>query len=291
MASVRDFLTDSPAARAAATLDMGRGRAVTVWENRNDRITYEKARGHVFSLYLEGGTGTRRLDGKVEAGWPGAVCIFPDGQSSDWEITTLFRFVHLYLPDDRLRADFARIHDCDARLLDLPEVTFAEMPPLAASLRALTQATIRGDILAADAHLAEFVGALAPRPVALKGGLAPHILRRLDDWIDAHLEGPIRLSELAALTDLSSFHLHRMFRASRGMTLHAWITERRIARAKTLLSSPAPLIQIADACGFASQSHFSRAFKTATSATPAGWRRAVQDGSWPSPALPQDRLS
>lgn len=276
MTSVRDSLSASPVARAAASLDLGQGRGVTVWENRNDHISYDTARGHAFSLYLEGGTGTRRLDGKVEAGWPGAVCIFPDGQTSEWEITTPFRFVHLYLPDDHLRADFARIHDCDARLLDLPETTFAEMPKLAATLRALAGATTAGDMLSADALLAEFVMQLAPRPMALKGGLAPHTLKRLDDWIDAHLEETIRLSDLAALTDMSSFHLHRMFRASRGMTLHAWITERRIDRAKALLSGPAPLVQIADACGFASQSHFSRAFKAATSATPAGWRRAAQ---------------
>ncbi|MBL3576436.1 helix-turn-helix domain-containing protein [Rhodovulum sulfidophilum] len=47
-----------------------------------------------------------------------------------------------------------------------------------------------------------------------------------------------------------------------------------------LLSGPAPLVQIADTCGFASQSHFTRAFKAATSTTPAGWRRAVKDGPY-----------
>ncbi|WP_237400507.1 helix-turn-helix transcriptional regulator [Rhodovulum visakhapatnamense] len=277
MASVHDSLSRSPVAHAAATLDMGRGRGITIWENRNDRITYDATRGHVFSLYLEGGTGTRRLDAKGVSGWPGAVCIFPDGQTSEWEITTPFRFVHLYLPDDRLRADFARTHDCDARRFDLPEVTFAEMPALGGLLGALAGAASSGSILLADAVLAELVGGLAPRPAILRGGLAPHILSRLDEWIDAHLDEAIRLSDLAALADLSPFHLHRMFRVSRGMALHAWITERRIDRAKGLLSGPAPLVQIADACGFASQSHFTRAFKAATSTTPADWRRAVKD--------------
>ncbi|RYH00824.1 AraC family transcriptional regulator [Salipiger sp. IMCC34102] len=277
MPSVRDSLSRSPIARAAATLDLGRGRGVTIWENHDDRVTYDTARGHVFSLYLKGGTGTRRVDGTAVSGWPGAVCIFPDGQTSEWEITTPFRFVHLYLPDDRLRADFARTHECDARRMDLPEVTFAEMPALGAPLGVLAGAASSGDILLADAAIAELVGRLASRPVALRGGLAPHVLRRLDEWIDAHLDETISLSDLAVLADLSPFHLHRMFRVSRGMALHAWITERRIDRSKALLGGPDPLIEVALACGFASQSHFTRAFKAATNATPTTWRRARRD--------------
>ena len=273
MPSVRESLSRSPIARAAATLDLGRGRSVTIWEHHDDRVTYDAARGHVFSLYLKGGNGTRRLDGKWASGWPGAVCVFPDGQTSKWEITSPVRFVHLYLPDDRLRADFARTHECDARRLDLPEVTFAEMPALATPLGALAAAASSGDALLADVAIAELIGRLASRPVALRGGLAPHVLRRLDDWIDTHLDETIRLSDLAAISDLSPFHLHRMFRASRGMALHAWITDRRIDRAKALLRRPNPLIEVAMACGFASQSHFTRAFKAATNATPTTWRR------------------
>ncbi|WP_320177610.1 AraC family transcriptional regulator [Roseovarius pacificus] len=277
MPSVRDSLHCSPVARASATLDLGRGRGVTIWENHDDRVTYDAARGHVFSLYLAGGTGTRRVDGTGVSGWPGAVCIFPDGQTSEWEITTSFRFVHLYLPDDQLRADFARTHECDARRLDLPEVTFAEMPTLGAPLGTLADAASSGDIFLADAAIAELIGRLASRPVPLKGGLAQHVLRRLDEWIDAHLDETIRLSDLAALADLSPYHLHRMFRASRGMAPHAWITDRRIDRAKALLRGPDSLIEIALACGFASQSHFSRAFKAATDTTPTTWRSARQE--------------
>ncbi|WP_414831731.1 helix-turn-helix transcriptional regulator [Afifella sp. YEN Y35] len=277
MASVRDFLLGSPVARAAATLDLGGGRGVTIWENHDDRVSYDGARGHAFSLYLEGGTGTRRIDGRGARGWPGAVCIFPDGQSSDWEITTHSSFVHLYMPDDRLRADFSRIHDCDARRLDLPEITFAEMPALAGPLHALARAADAGDILFADAAMAEIVAQIGSRRISLRGGLAPHILRRIDDYIDSHLDATIRLPDLAALAGLSPFHLHRMFRASRGMALHAWITERRIDRAKELLRGTDPLVQIAAACGFSSQSHFARAFKARVATTPSAWRSATRN--------------
>lgn len=274
-ATVRTFLEGSAAARLAASMDLGAGRGVAVWENRDDRVSYTAPRGHVFSLYLDGGTGTRRLDAGAVSGRPGAVCIMPEGQNSEWEITTPFRFVHLYMPDDALRGAFAETHDCDARRLDLPELTFAEMPLLAPALATLARAAAQGDVMLADAALAELVAHLGPRSVVLRGGLSAHQLRRIDEWIDAHLEARIRLEDLARLTGLSPFHLHRMFRASRGLTLQGWITRRRIERARALLATPAPLIEIAMACGFSSQSHFTRVFKTQTTLTPDAFRTAL----------------
>ena len=274
--TVRDTLETSASARATAALSLGAAGSVAIWENRDDRVRYGGHSGHVFSLYLHGGTGTRRTDGQFGHGRPGAVCLLPEGQSSEWDITTPFRFVHLYVSDAQLRADFARIHDCDARRLDLPELTFAEHPRIAAALAGLAGAAERADLLAAEVARADLIAELATRPLVLKGGLAPHLLRRIDDWIAEHLDGPIRLGDLAALADLSEFHLHRMFRTSRGVTLQGWILAARIARAKRLLATETPLIEIALACGFSSQSHFTRAFKAETGLTPQVWREATR---------------
>lgn len=272
MTTIRDFLEGSPAARNTAFLPMGAASSVAIWENRDDRISYAAPRGHVFSYYLDGGTGTRRLDAGPRTGRPGTVCIMPEGQTSEWEITTPFRFVHLYVPDDQLRAAFALTHDCDARRMDLPELTFAEVPDLVLPLIRLAGAALRQDLLMADTAVAEVVGRLGTRQIALKGGLPTHLLRRIDDWIDAHLDQPIRLADIACLTELSPFHLHRMFRATRGLPLHGWVTNRRIARAKMMIAGPTPLIEIAGACGFSSQSHFTRVFKEQTSTTPDAYR-------------------
>ncbi len=275
MTSVRDFLEGSPSARAVAGLDLGAGRSVTIWENAHDRIRYDAPEGHAFSLYLKGGTGTRRLDAGPETGRPGTVCILPEGQGSDWEITTPFRFVHLYIPDAPLRAAFADIHDRDSRLLDLSPATFAERPLLAAPLTALAQAACAEDVLMAEAAVADLVAHLGLRPVPLSGGLSPRVLRRIDDWIDSHLDANISLADLAAVADLSPFHLHRMFRASRGMAPQAWILRKRIGRARAMLRTACPLIEIAVATGFSSQSHFTRAFRAQTGMTPTGYRRAL----------------
>ena len=276
---VRDFLAHSPAANAVTTLDLGAGRQVTIWEHRDDRVFYDGPQGHAFSLYLQGGYGTRRLDRGAGSGQPGTVCILPEGHRSNWEITTPCRFIHLYMPDDRLRSSFAAIHDRDARQLDLPEVTFAEMPGLTGPLNALAQAAMTGDRLLADTGLAELIGQLGGGcRIVLRGGLPPRLLRLLDDWIEVHLGETIRLEDLARIADLSPFHLNRMFKASKGIAPHAWITLKRIDCAKAMLRDHVPIIETALACGFSSQSHFTRTFRAHTGTTPAIFRLTYNGG-------------
>lgn len=272
--TVQDFLGHSPFAHTLARLDLGAGRAVTIWENRDDHMVYDAPLGHTFSYYLDGGTGTRRLDTGAVRGWPGAICVMPEGHRSEWEITTSFRFVHLYMPDAELRAAYAMTHDCDARRLDMRESTFVDIPAMSGPLGHLARAADTGDTLLADTALAELIAHLPNRPINLRGGLAPHVLRRVDEWIEANLEGSIRLADLARIAGLSEFHFHRMFRMSRGISPHGWITARRIELAKKLLQASTPISEIAVGCGFASQSHLSRMFRNHTGSTPTEYRAA-----------------
>ena len=280
--SVFGTLSASPRARLLSALDLGFGRSAALWRNDLDRVAYEHPQGHTFSLYLEGGIGTRRVDGRAVQGWPGALCVMPHGRRSDWEITAPFAFVHLYVPAEELGRAFAETFDRDARLLDLAEVTFGEAPGPAAALRDLAEATLAGDALAAEAAMAETLarvladlrwGGTARAP--LRGGIAPHIGRRVVDHVESALAGPIRLDDLARLANLSAAHFHRAFRSSFGVSPHAFVARRRAERAKALLRGPDPIAAIALACGFSSQSHFTHAFKAATGATPAAYRAGL----------------
>jgi len=274
--TVHDFLGRSPVAVAAAQLDLGEGCSVAIWENHDDHMRYEAPRNHTFSLYLQGGTGTRRLDAGGVAGRPGAICVLPEGCGSEWEITTPFRFVHLYVSDARLRAEFARTHDCDARQLDIREATFIDDPRMAGFLAQFAHAAEAGSPLLAETALAEMIGTLPGAKPVFRGGLAPAVLRRTDAWIEAHLDEVIHLDDLARLAGMSGFHFHRMFRLSRGMAPHAWITARRVARARDLLRTPMPIAEVSLACGFSSQSHLTRVFRAQAGRTPAEYRAQVR---------------
>lgn len=101
--------------------------------------------------------------------------------------------------------------------------------------------------------------------------------RRLAARIEAELHLAPSLGELAAEANLSAFHFARMFRASFGAAPHDWVMQQRMTRAQTLLRTTAlPLATIAERCGFASASHFSRRFSMQLGASPSRYRQAWQ---------------
>jgi len=122
-------------------------------------------------------------------------------------------------------------------------------------------------------HVSVTYGQMRTRPLP-GGGLAPWQRRRTIDFMAAHLDGDVTVVDLARQCGLSTGYFVTAFRRSTGVTPHQWLTGRRIDTAKRLLDhGELPLAQIAIACGFANQSHFTRVFRLATGCTPAAWRR------------------
>jgi AraC family transcriptional regulator len=114
-----------------------------------------------------------------------------------------------------------------------------------------------------------------PASVVRGGGLAPARLRQLQDYIEAHLDQPLSLLELAAIAGLSSSHLKTLFRRSTGMPVHQYVMRQRVERARELLQhSDAPLSQIALDVGFAHQSHMARCMQRLLGVAPSALRRA-----------------
>jgi len=115
-----------------------------------------------------------------------------------------------------------------------------------------------------------------PAPVA-RGGLAPWQLRRAKEIMGSHLDEAVPLVDIARACNLSLGHFARAFRQTTGQPPHRWLIEQRITKAKRLLAENAmPLADIAIACGFADQSHFTRVFMRATQSSPGAWRRYHQ---------------
>ena len=279
---IDDFLSASHRTRRLTNLSLGWGRQLAIWMNSHDEVQYSATKGHVFSLYLNGGGGTSRIDGRGKMGRPGALCIFPEGHSSTWRITEAFQFMHLYVTDEVLRAAFAKTHDQDARRLDISERILIAPGGLEGPLRQMAQASLDGDVFAADVGFSDMVAALTDQPVLLSGGLSQKTIRDVIEWVDANLETNIRLNDLANLAGLSDFHFHRMFRQTCGLSPHNWLTQFRIARAKTLLVNM-PTIEVALACGFSSQSHFIRRFKEQVGVTPGRYLRMVPSAKLANP--------
>ena len=127
--------------------------------------------------------------------------------------------------------------------------------------------------LAFYAHAASAYGSMPEKGLS-HGGLAPWQLRRVHDVVQAELAADHTISRLAMECGLSSSHFARAFKETTGIPPHQWLTHRRVERARTLMArTTMELTDIALACGFVDQSHFSRVFARVEKQSPGRWRR------------------
>jgi transcriptional regulator GlxA family with amidase domain len=118
-----------------------------------------------------------------------------------------------------------------------------------------------------------------------QGGLAGWQVRRAAAYIEAHLESTIRVTDLAALTRLSTSHFSRAFKRSFGQAPMTYVTGRRVALAqRLLLTTEDSMCQIALACGMCDQAHLTRVFRRVVGESPTAWRRWNAVGPPPRPA-------
>jgi AraC family transcriptional regulator len=105
--------------------------------------------------------------------------------------------------------------------------------------------------------------------------LSPVERHRVAEFIDSGLEADLSVERLAEVIGMSPFHFSRMFKATFGRTPHCFVLERRIDAASAVLRKDRnrPIADVACAFGFATQAHFTQAFRRRIGATPARWRR------------------
>ncbi len=120
--------------------------------------------------------------------------------------------------------------------------------------------------------------AVSARPVsrerAASGGLAPWQVARVKRFVEDNMARSVAIDELAELARLSTSYFSAAFKTSFGLSPHTYIIAQRVERAKQLmLSTNAPLCEIALDCGLSDQAHLSRIFRRATGTTPSAWRR------------------
>ncbi len=106
-----------------------------------------------------------------------------------------------------------------------------------------------------------------------RDGLPKHKLQQVLDYIHAHLEQEVGLSDLAEIADMSQYYFCRLFSQSMGISPYQYVLQQRVERAKILLKNQTnSLADIALQCGFANQSHFTKHFRKQAGITPKAYR-------------------
>ncbi|MEM1023326.1 MAG: helix-turn-helix domain-containing protein [Myxococcota bacterium] len=105
--------------------------------------------------------------------------------------------------------------------------------------------------------------------------LSLHQLERIETFVERALPERLLLEDMARELEMSRGHFSRLFKATTGASPYAFVTARRMDRAKELLRETSRSIgEVAAEVGFESQGHFATVFKRSTGRTPRAFRRA-----------------
>lgn len=109
-------------------------------------------------------------------------------------------------------------------------------------------------------------------------------LRRARDLMDIDYAEPLDLDAMAAEAGFSRYHFAREFRAAFGETPGAYLSRRRVERAKDMLASAN--LTVTEVCmlvGFTSLGSFSRRFTELVGCAPSEYRRRMVARGGPPP--------
>jgi AraC family transcriptional regulator len=113
----------------------------------------------------------------------------------------------------------------------------------------------------------------APRSIPGKGGMAPHVLRRVVEFMHANMDKQIGLKDLADCAGLSLSHFSFQFRASINQSPHQYMLRLRIERSMELLKdSRLSVLDVGLEVGFRNQQHFATVFRNSVGVPPSVYR-------------------
>lgn len=211
---------------------------------------------------------------------PGRLIFMEPGETHDGEATAAdgFTYAMLYFDPAWLRqsASLYANRETGETVFYFPR-TLDDDAPLAQAVRmARRQIASPDSRMACDAALDQVVALLAQRfagATADKPDHAPRVARLARAAMDAGFDGDLGLEDLALAAGTDRFRLTRAFSAAYGLAPHAYLVQRRLNRARVLLSRGETPAAVAAATGFADQSHLGRWFRRAFGMTPAAYRR------------------
>jgi AraC family transcriptional regulator len=213
---------------------------------------------------------------------PGDFDLVPAGYEGSWEDSTPTEMISVRLSQDLMTAT--------ARELGAPGGR-VELAPKLGARDPLVEHIVRA--LAAELDAPAPVGRLYADSLAMalatrliqgfsmtrwrsRQTLSKPQVRRLVDYIEANLEAELTLAELAGVTGVSVPHLTTLFRRTMGQSVHRYVVERRVQRARALLlAGERSVAQVALQTGFAHQSHLARWMRRMLGVTPSEILREV----------------
>lgn len=168
----------------------------------------------------------------------------------------------------------------NARLRDLSGFDDTHLTSLLQQLRAesaqpvASRLFVRGIAQAIAIHLARNYTAVTAAARGETSSLPGFKLRRITDWMAAHLTEEFSLPRLAEQAGMSEFHFNRLFKRATGIPPSQYQIKLRMDAARLLLrETKKSVITIANEVGYSNPSHFAQLVRKETGLSPSDYRR------------------
>lgn len=236
-------------------------------------------------------TGQTPMDRCIDEGWkrtacaPGDISLLTMSQNSHWHWTEEIDVSHVYLSNalvSRVAMDVMERPIEEVRLHDLLRTQDSILTSIVGAItREVNNRGIGGSLYAEALgmqlaiHLLRHYASVTFKEREAPGRLSLLQKQRLLEFINDHLQDPIRLDEMADAVGLGVWTFSRKFSESFDCSPHTFVTGQRVERAKRMLCEGTLAIkEIAYLCGFSDQAHLTRVLRARLGTTPAQLRRA-----------------
>ncbi|MBE5876339.1 MAG: helix-turn-helix domain-containing protein [Lachnospiraceae bacterium] len=101
------------------------------------------------------------------------------------------------------------------------------------------------------------------------------LYHRLNEYIETHIEDELTLEHLAGEFYISKYHIAHVFKEATGLSIHQYITKKRLALCKEALLDNISITEVYQSFGFGDYSSFYRAFKKEFGISPKEYKKST----------------
>jgi AraC-like DNA-binding protein len=246
---------------------------------RTKRLSAAAGEGEMLALGLvDRGTGHLQQDGRTCAVSDGAFALYETSRPFSWSLSGDWRIFVFTWPRDTLAF-------CESELRPLIASAVSGNAGVGRLVSPMLRELVREDDGLSPAGAARFATEIAELSLIAVGETRREAseldasrgqLQEIQVFIEQHLADPaLTPPRIAQEFYLSARTLNRLF-AQHGLTVAAWIKDRRLDAARRALtapgSRPVPVGEIAARCGFSTAAFFSREFTARYGLSPRSYR-------------------
>lgn len=229
---------------------------------------------HFMLFATVSGSMVLRLDGRSFTAGKGDLVLFDCKRPHEYSaLSSGVEFFWLVFDGNMMENSFDQILALHGDRNAFPAADFGRMTELLSRLLTIASSkSYTSEVALSELIYSVLCGLFLTQKT--RNGHASAFIEQALRYIDRNYREPILVPDIASAVGVSASYFNRSFRRETGYSPHEYLTLRRVSAAKDLLiSTNAPLREIAFECGYASEENFIRAFRGAVGVSPSSFRR------------------